>query len=358
MTSTHSPTTGPSMRAYRVLSPGHAEIVEIPVPRPEPGEVLVKVAAAGVCHSDVMIRNAPPVLGMPLPVTLGHEVIGDVVECGAGVDKWSPGDRVAAYVIRGCGSCASCRQGEDNLCLSGAPGRNPYRGLGTHFDGGMADFVALRADALADATGLDPVTAAPLTDAGLTALHAVNSLAPGPSAHARVLVVGVGGLGHLALQILAYRTDAQIIAVDRDPDSVELALKLGAHHAVLADGTETPAILDLAGGRNVSAVLDFVGVDATLHTAAAVTNRGSQIVVAGLGGGTIPFEATSVSTVLPEVTLRRVSAGTRRELTQILELGRAGAVRSETTTYPLEQAGDAIAAIHAGSITGRAVLVP
>ena len=347
-----------TMRAYRVLSPGQAELVDVPVPRPAANEVLIKVAAAGVCHSDVMIRDVPPVLAMRLPVTLGHEIVGTVVDRGAEVGRWADGDHVAGYVIRGCGSCPRCRRGEDNLCQAGEHGRNPYLGLGTHFDGGMADFVVLREDALADARDLDPVTTAPLTDAGLTALHAVNSLHPGAASQSRVLVIGVGGLGHLGLQLLAHHSDAEIMAVDRDPDSVELALKLGAHHAVLADGDVAEALLDLAGGRTTSAVLDFVGTDATLQLAAAVTNRGAQIIVAGLGGGSIPFEATSVSTVAPEVTLRRVSAGTRSELTEILDLGRAGAVQAEVSTFPLDSAGDAIDAVEAGAVTGRAVLIP
>ncbi len=295
---------------------------------------------------------------MPLPVTLGHEIMGTVVEVGPDVTRWMSGDQVAAYVIRGCGNCRRCARGEDNLCQRGEPGRNPYLGLGTHFDGGMADYVALRADAVADAAGLDLVTSAPLTDAGLTALHAINSLHPAAPTQSCILVIGVGGLGHLGLQILAHRTDAQLLAVDRNPASVELALKLGAHQAIAADGDETAAVLDMVDGRNVTAVLDFVGVDSTLSLGAAVTNRGGQIVVAGLGGGQIPFQATSVSAVSPEVSLKRVSAGTRAELVEVLDLGRIGAVRAETKTYPLDQAAEAIAAVEAGSLTGRAVLIP
>lgn len=342
------------MRAYRVIAAGHAELVEVGRPRPGPDEIVLQVAATGVCHSDVFIRSALPALRMALPVTLGHEVVGTVAELGAGVTRWREGQQVAAYVLRGCGTCAACRRGKDNFCRSG------YRGLGTHFDGGMADYVAVRADAVADASGLDPVAAAPLTDAGLTAFHAVRSLASdeegaGP---ARILVIGVGGLGHLALQMAAHRGAAQIIAVDRDPARLELACRLGAHHAVAADGGEVNAVLDLAGGREVDAVLDFVGTDSTLALAAAVTNRGAQVVVAGLGGGAIKFEALPVSRLSPEVTLRRVSAGSRPELTQVLDLGRTGSVRTETVTYPLDQAGVAIDAVDAGTVIGRAVLVP
>jgi alcohol dehydrogenase, propanol-preferring len=340
------------VHAYRVLSPGQAELVEVGRPRPGPGEVLLKVAATGVCHSDVFIREAVPALRMPLPVTLGHEVIGNVTELGERVTGWVPGQLTAVYVLRGCGSCVWCRRGHDNLCQAG------YRGLGTHFDGGMADYVAVRADAIADASGLDPVAAAPLTDAGLTALHAVNNIDTRIAAPSRTMVIGVGGLGHLAVQIVAHRFDTEIVAVDRDPHRLDLARKLGAHAAILADGTETAAILDLVGGRRVDAVLDFVGSDSTLRVAADVTNRGAQVVVAGLGGGTLPFEAKSVSTLFPEVSLRRVSAGSRQELVEVLDLGRANALHAETVTYPLERAGAAIDDVEAGTVIGRAVLVP
>lgn len=337
------------MRAYRVIAPGRAELADVARPRPAPGELILQVAATGVCHSDVFIRRALPALSMTLPVTLGHEVIGTVAELGAGVTGWQPGQLAAAYVLRGCGGCAACQRGHDNLCRAG------YRGLGTHFDGGMADYVAVRASAAADASGLDPVAAAPLTDAGLTAFHAVASLSPGGPC---TLVIGIGGLGHLALQVLAHQGGRQVIAVDRDPARLELARKLGAQHAVAADGSETAAVLELAGGREVDAVLDFAGTGSTLALAAAVTSRGSQVVVAGLGGGTLTFEALPVSALSPEVSLRRVSAGSRPELEQVLALGRAGALRSQVTTFPLEQAGAAIDAVAAGEVLGRAVLVP
>jgi len=340
------------MRAYRLFAPGQAEIVEIDVPRPGPGEIQLLVTATGVCHSDVFIRDALPALRMTFPVTLGHEVVGTVTETGEGVTRWRPGQQVAAYTMRGCGRCGPCAQGRDNFC------HDRYLGLGTHFDGGMADYMVIPADAVADASGLDPVAAAPLTDAALTALHAVNSVRIDAGPPRRTLVIGVGGLGHLAVQIVAHRFGGEIVAVDRNAQRLALAGKLGAHHTLLADGTEVERTLDLAGGREIDAVLDFVGTDDTLRTAAAVTNRGAQIVVPGLGQGTIPFEAKSVSTVVPEVSLIRTSGGSRHELTEALALGRDGVLHAETVTYPLDHAEQAVDDVAAGTVLGRAVLVP
>jgi propanol-preferring alcohol dehydrogenase len=340
------------MRAYRLLAPGRAEIVEIHTPRPGPGEVLLKVTASGVCHSDVFIRDALPALRMTFPVTLGHEVVGVIAELGEGAKGWDVGQQVASYVMRGCGECVCCKAGKDNFCHVG------YKCLGTHFDGGMAEYMVIPVDAIADADGLDPVAAAPLTDAGLTALHTVNSVRLDQGAPRRTLVIGVGGLGHLAVQIAADRFGTEIIAVDKDPKRLKLARELGAAHAVVADDSAVDKILELASGREVDVVLDFVGTDETLLTAAAVTNRGAQIVVAGLGLGSIPFEAKSVSTVAPEISLLRAAAGSRRELSEALALGRAGVIRAASITYPLEQAGTAIDDVASGTVIGRAVVVP
>ncbi|ONH21863.1 alcohol dehydrogenase catalytic domain-containing protein [Pseudofrankia asymbiotica] len=339
------------MRAYRVTSPGRSELVDCPLPPLGSGEVLLRVRAVGLCHSDVFIRQAPPALRQTLPVTLGHEVVGVVERTAPDVTGWRPGASAAVYMLVGCGRCAACARGEDNLC------RNGYRGIGTHLDGGLADFVAVPAANLVGAGGIDPVLAAPLTDAGLTAYHAVSSALPLPRSWHVGLVVGIGGLGHLAVQILAAaRSGARLIAVDVDPAKLDLARRLGATDTVLAGDDTTARVVDLVGGRDVDAVLDFVGADATMALAAGVTNRGSAIVVAGLGGGSMPFEASPVTRVSPEVTLRRVSTGSREDLGRVLDLARAGGLRAETVRYPLEKVGEALAALEAGTVLGRAVI--
>ncbi|WP_160573516.1 alcohol dehydrogenase catalytic domain-containing protein [Actinomadura physcomitrii] len=339
------------MRAFQVLAPGRTELVETDDPAPGPGEVLLQVAATGVCHSDVFIRQAPPMLGMSLPVTLGHEIVGVVREAGPGGD-WAAGSQVAVYVLRGCGSCSACKRGADNLCRTG------YRGIGTHTDGGLAEFVVVPARNLVDASGLDATTAAPLTDAGLTAFHSVRSAASLTDDWSRTLVIGVGGLGHLALQMVLATTEAEVITVDAHEGKLELAARLGAHHVVPAGAAAANAVRDLVHGREIDVVLDFVGADDTLDLAAQVTNRGSAIVVAGLGGGALGFEATSAGRLMPEVALRRVSAGSRTELAELFELVRRTGIRPEVKCYPLDRAAEAVDAVEAGRILGRAVVLP
>lgn len=337
------------MLAYRVVRPGYAELLETPTPAPGPGEVLVRTTAVGLCHSDVFISQAPTALGMELPVTLGHEIVGTVEGFGEGVTDWTPGAPAAVYVLIGCGECTRCCAGEDNLCRRG------YRGVGTHRDGGMAEFVVVPAANLVAAAGIEPESAAPLTDAGLTALHAVAAGRELARDRARILVIGIGGLGHLALQMVLGTESAEVFAADIAKSARALARTLGAHHVLDGDSTE---VLDLAGGREIDLVLDFVGTNDTLALARRVTNRGSAVVVAGLGEGRLTVQATAVSELSPEVAVRRVSAGSRADLVEVMDLGRRGLVKAETTRYPLGEAAAALADLERGAVTGRAVLVP
>src|SRR4051812_3671613 len=198
------------MRAYRLTATARAEMVEVPPTQPGAGEVLLRVLAAGVCRTDVSLLRTGG-RGLTLPVTLGHEIVGEVVGHGEGVGAPRRGTLVAVYELLGCGSCAACAHGDDNLCRDTVPGA-----IGITMDGGMADQVAVPARNLVALGRIEPVAAAPLTDAGLTALHAVEHgrrvLEPGSTA----LVVGVGGLGHLAVQFLRATSETRILAVDVD----------------------------------------------------------------------------------------------------------------------------------------------
>jgi alcohol dehydrogenase, propanol-preferring len=218
-----------TMRAVRLVHWGEPPvIVDVPVPAPGPGEVLVAVEAAGLCQSDVHLMDGRPGdFPFELPFTLGHEIAGRVHELGAGVDASWLGQRVAVHAIHSCGDCRACRGGRENYCrlLTGAIGP----GIGQ--DGGLAEYVLIRdVRQLVPAAGIDAVLLAPLTDAGLTAYHAVHqNLAP--RGHERSLVIGVGGLGHLAVQVLQASSVEHIVAVDPRAEAREDALGMGAHRA-------------------------------------------------------------------------------------------------------------------------------
>src|SRR5215217_4668981 len=273
------------MRAYRLIGADRADVVELPPPEPGRGEVLLQVLAAGVCRTDVALLRSGGA-GLALPVTLGHEIVGEVIALGEGVRAPERGAVVAAYELLGCGRCTACDRGQDNVCRDVVPGA-----IGITRDGGMADHVVVPARNLVSLGDVDPVHAAPLTDAGMTALHAVERgrslLQPGATA----VIVGVGGLGHLAVQFLRATSDARVLAVDVDRARLDFAAELGADDGVMSGPDAVEGVITANAGRKVDVVYDFVGSQESLDLAAAVTGRGGAIVVTGGGGGRLSITA-------------------------------------------------------------------
>lgn len=348
------------MRALRLPTwKSEPELVEVSEPEAGPGQVVVKVGGAGACHSDLhlMFEFEAGTLPWAPPFTLGHENAGWVHTLGAGVTGFEVGQPVAVYGPWGCGRCERCRLGIETYCedLAVAPVAGGGGGLG--LDGGMAEYL-LVPDArhlvpLPD--GLDPVHAAPLTDAGLTPYHAVRrswpKLAPGTTA----VVIGVGGLGHIGVQILKATTAARVIAVDTRPEALRLAEECGADLAVPSGEAAAERIRQATGGRGADVVLDFVGADGTLALGAAVGRPLGDLTIVGIGGGTLPVSFFSVRY---EVSIQTTYWGSRPELIEVLDLGARGLVRPRVTTFPLDDAVSAYRLMQQGRIEGRAVIVP
>jgi propanol-preferring alcohol dehydrogenase len=225
----------------------------------------------------------------------------------------------------------------------------------------MADFVKVPASQLLSIGDLDVTQAAPLTDAGLTPYHAIEQsrhlLRPG----ATCVVIGVGGLGHMAVQILAATAPVRVIAVDINREALELAGRIGAHHTFTSDTDATANIRELVGpppgGADV--VIDCVGVDPTLAIAGAVVSTGGHISLVGLGGGTLNVRPGVGNTGIPmEAHLIIPFWGTRAELAEVIALARAGRIRGHVETFPLEKAATAYERLHEGKVRGRAVVTP
>lgn len=333
-----------------------AEAREVPQPDPGPGEVLVRIGGAGACHSDLhLMYDFPPgTLPYDLPFTLGHENAGWVEAVGPGVRQLEVGTPVAVYGPWGCGRCLRCHQGTENCCERAAELGGAGGGLGR--DGGMAPYMVVPDPRLLVRLGdLDPVQAAPLTDAGLTPYHAIKRSLPLLGAGATAVVIGAGGLGHMAVQILRAITGAQVIAVDLREDARRLALEVGADHALAPDEGAADAIRDLSGGVGADVALDFVGVDATIALAASVCRPMGHATVVGIGGGSFGFSFFS----LPyEVSLATTYWGTRPELFELLELARRGRVEAHVERFGLDHAAEAYDRLRAGGLQGRAVIVP
>ena len=328
-----------------------AELVEVPTPEPGPGEVLVRVAGAGLCHSDLHLMHWPAgTLPYALPFTLGHEVAGVVAALGPGADGVERDEPVLVYGPWGCGRCPACSLGAEHLCEQERLGR----GAGLGRDGGLAEYVVVPSPRLTvPLDGLDPVAAAPLADAGLTPYHAIRRalhlLGPGTSA----IVIGIGGLGHVAVQLLKALTAARVVAVDRRPEALEIATDSGAD-AVLR-GPDLGELRRAAGGRGAVLVVDCVGSDETLTLAAGAVAPGGHVSLLGLAGGTFPMRFGAVPL---ETSVIFSNWGTRAELAEVVALAREGAIAIEVERIALTDVPAAYERLAAGGGRGRVVAVP
>ncbi len=348
------------MRALRLMEwKSDPVLMEVDDPVPGPGQVVVRVGGAGACHSDLHLMREfeGGLLPWGPPFTLGHENAGWVHALGSDVTDLEVGQPVAVYGSWGCGSCARCRLGIENYCENPTAAPVPMGGGGLGLDGGMAEFMLVPSARLLVPLpeGLDPVSAAPLTDAGLTPYHAVrrswHKLAPGTTA----VVIGVGGLGHLAIEIIKATTAARVIAVDTRDEALALATTCGADMTIAPDPDLADEIRATTGGRGADVVLDFVGSEATLALGAAATRMLGDLTIVGIAGGTLPVSFFSVPY---EVSIQTTYWGSRPELVEVLDLGARGLVRPEVTTFNLDTAMDAYMALEAGRLKGRAVVVP
>lgn len=343
------------MRAFRLIGPNHTEVVTVAEPEPGPGEVLIKVGAAGACHSDLHMMDAPAGV-FPAPLTLGHENAGWIEAVGPGVSGWRTGEAVAIYGIMGCGRCSACLQGGENACRL-----IPAGGIGISRDGGMAEYVSAPASRLIAIGDLDVAHAAPLTDAGLTPYHAIQTARSALQPGSTCIVIGVGGLGHMAIQILAATTAARIIAVDVRQEALDLAGQIGAHGAIAADDEAAQKIREMVGpppgGADV--VLDFVCATPTLALAASVVSTGGWLVLVGLGGGKLSITPGIGSTGVPfEARTVIPFWGTRAELAEVIALARSGRISARVERFPLTGAQTAYDKLRAGQLNGRAVVLP
>lgn len=349
------------MKAWRLNAwKSDPELTEVAEPKPGPGQVVVRIGGAGVCHSDLHLMREFDSGTMPWnpPFTLGHENAGWVHALGGEVRGLEIGQPVAVFGPWGCGTCARCLVGADAYCEN--PAGAPVGGLGgggLGLDGGMAEYMLVPAARhlvpLPD--GLEPVTAAPLTDAALTPYHAVRRSWSKLTPDATAVVIGIGGLGHLAVQILKATTAARVVAVDSRAAALALAERCGADHTVQAGEGAAEEARELSGGRGADVILDCVGNDETLALGVDMARILGDLTIIGLGGGTLPVSFFGQPY---ELSVQTTVWGTRPELLEVLDLASRGLVRTALTTFPLEQAMTAYRQLESGELTGRAVVVP
>ena len=319
------------------------EIEEVPTPEPrDPHDVVVRIAAAGVCRTELHLLAGE--LPIPLPLIPGHENAGHVAAVGTAVTAVEPGDPVACYPFLRPGLSPADRLARKVPVPEGAT-------PGIDTAGGYAEYMVATESAMVRLPeGTDPTPFATLTDAGLAAYRGYKKALPSIGPGDTVLVQGVGGLGHLAVQLLRDGTDATIVAVDPRAEARDLAAECGAH-LVLSPEDD----LEAAGVADVAASLDFAGSDATAANGLAALRFGGIHVAVGVGGSlTTPI----LDVVGGEKRIEGVYVGTYDELVELTELLLKGRISPRIVRYPLEEADAALHDLAAGAYVGRAVLVP
>ncbi|EXF24957.1 alcohol dehydrogenase [Nesterenkonia sp. AN1] len=347
------------MKALQYVAVGQPpEVREVPTPEPGPGEVRLRITAAGACHSDSFVMGLSAEqyagFGYPLPMTLGHEGVGVVDALGEGATGVELGEPVAVYGPQGCGRCHSCAAGIENYCSHAAALGITPPGLGK--DGVMAEYMIVTDPRLLiPLGGLDPVATVALTDAGLTPYHAIMGslelLVPGSVA----VVIGVGGLGHLAIQLLRTLTSATVIALDISQSKLDFAREVGAHHAFLSDDQAAAQVAEALGPGPVTAVFDFVTTEPVLKIVRSLSGPRTDLVLVGAGA-----VETTVG-LLGQPFGSRIRApywGSRPELMEVLELARTGRLSVDTESFSLDEGPEAYRRLHDGELRGRAVVVP
>jgi alcohol dehydrogenase/propanol-preferring alcohol dehydrogenase len=342
------------------------EEVDHATPQPEGTQVLIRVKAAGVCHSDLHIWEGGYDLGhgrkplslkdrgVSLPRTMGHETVGEVLAFGPGVrpadiTHLTIGDVALVYPWLGCGRCATCLAGDENMCLRPAS-------LGVYCDGGYADHMTVpHPRYLLNLRGLDPVTAAPYACSGVTTYSALKKVEKDFATP--IVIFGAGGLGLMALSLLKAMGGKGAIVVDIDARKREAAEKAGALATV--DGSAPDALAQLAvkAGEPIRAVVDLVGNAQTTQLGFDCLTKGGKLVIVGLFGGGAPWALPLIP--IKAITIQGSYVGNLRETEALLDLVRDKKIAPiPVTPMPLARANEALLDLQKGRLVGRAVLVP
>jgi alcohol dehydrogenase, propanol-preferring len=341
------------------------EEFDVQTPQPTGTQVLIRVKAAGVCHSDLHIweggydlghgrkRLSLKDRGINLPMTMGHETVGEVIAFGPDAQPEAGGVKIGdialAYPWIGCGKCAVCLAGDENMCLQ-------PRCLGVHCDGGYSDYLLVpHPRYLLDLKGLDPVTAAPYACSGVTTYSALKKVERDFANP--IVIFGAGGLGLMALSLLKAMGGKGAIVVDIDARKREAAIKAGALGAV--DGAAPDALAQLAklAGGPILSVIDLVGTPSTTQLGFDALSKGGKLILVGLFGGGATWALPLIA--MKALTIQGSYVGNLRETKELLELVRTKKVAPiPVIPMPLSRADTALHELKEGKLVGRAVLTP
>ena len=349
------------MRSFQVCQCGAPlQMNEAEAPQPQGTQVLLKMLAAGVCHSDLHIWDGYYEIGggkrlmladrgIKLPLTMGHENVGEVVALGPDAKDVKVGDVRLVNPWMGCGECKVCRRGDENLCLK-------PQNVGVFSQGGYATHMLVPSHRhLFDISGLKPTDAAPLACSGVTAFSALKKI-PTLKDEA-VVIIGAGGVGLMGVTLARKMGAKDVIIVDIDAGKREAALKAGATKAVDGGAPDAVQQIQAATGGGAWGVIDFVGSGATVNLAVASIIKGGAIVVVGLYGGDVTVPTPYLP--LRAMTLRGSYVGSQSDMAELIDLvKRTGVPPVPIRTRPLEDVNAALNDLRAGKVVGRVVLTP
>ena len=335
-------------------------LVEAPTPQPQGAEVLVRTEVCGVCHSDVHVwegyfdfgakgRVRFADRGAKLPFALGHEIVGTVVAAGPDATGVEIGKSYIVYPWIGCGSCAACLRGDELMCAQS-------RSLGIRCDGGYGDHVLVpHARYLVAYDGLPRELACTYACSGITAYSALKKAMP-LADNDWLCIIGAGGVGGSAIEMVRALTGAKLLVADIDPGKRAAALAAGATAVVDAGAADVvKQIVEITGG-GAAAVVDFVGSGETFSLSVDISRRGGRIVLVGLFGGSTTIAPLAIATKL--LTIMASYVGTLDDLKEIVQLARDGRLAPIAIhPRPLGEATDALEALKRGGVKGRMVLV-
>ncbi len=350
------------MNSYQIVEWGKPLQLRIrEKPKPQGEEVLIKVEAAGVCHSDIHIRDGyfdlgggrrltAEQFGSKLPLTMGHEIAGTVESLGPDASGAVLGTKVVVYPWIGCGVCDHCLDERDTDCEA-------QRTLGVRRDGGFSEYVIVpKGRYLVPLGDVDPRLAATFACSGLTAYGALKKM-PRMTSKDRLLLIGAGGLGLAALAIAPLVTDATLVAADLDSVKLEAATRQGAHVVFDTRTVDTATALKQVAGGPIRGVIDFVGSRQTAELALAVAVKGTVIVIVGMMGGSLEIPLPLLSP--RNLTIRGSHVGTLDELKTLLAFAAQGRLAPlPLTIRPMGQINEILDDLEARRLVGRVVTVP
>ncbi|KAI1500275.1 GroES-like protein [Biscogniauxia marginata] len=351
-----------SMRAFKLVQWGQpCQYVNVPKPSPGPGGVLIRMKAAGLCRSDLDLidsqpGSAPYANSLNEGYILGHENAGYIAEVGSAVVDLQVGEAVVVHHMRHYGNCEYCINGSEHHCETFRHNAvSMSRGIGS--DGGLAEYLlAPRAEVISIGSE-DPAIYVPLTDAAVTAYHAIQTtiqrLKPGTS----VALISISGIGTYGVQFVKMLSSAHIIAVDTAGERLRVAKEVRADHVVLFGDDLRLAmdqVMSLSGGRGADVINDFVGSASTLKPAAEISRPQGRIVLVGMHGGTLEVDWGLIST---GCEFAMSLGSTRQDLREVCSLVKQGKVRVDVQRSSFDQVQKAYDELRAGTLTGRAVIV-